>query len=79
MKLDKHTATNLRIAFTIYSQGRNGSYWLDKAQHDWEQRTGGEPICDEVWREVRAMVANEFPEVVSSNKKLYEWVFGEVA
>jgi hypothetical protein len=79
MKLDKHTATNLRIAFTIYSQGRNGSYWLDKAQHDWEQRTNGEPIPGEVWREVREMVAKEFPEVVGSNKKLYEWLHGEVA
>lgn len=79
MKLDKHTATNLRIAFTIYSQGRNGSYWLNKAQHDWEQRTGGEPISGEVWQEVREMVAKEFPEVVSSNKKLYEWLHGEVA
>jgi hypothetical protein len=76
MKLDKHTATNLRIAFTIYSQGRNGSFWLDKAQHDWRERTNGETIPDEVWQEVREMVSKEFPEMVSSNKKLCEWLNG---
>jgi len=75
MNLDLHTATNLRIAFTIYGQGKDGSFWLDKAQRDWETRNNGQTIPDSTWAEIRQMIAGEFSELLSRNPKLWRWVY----
>jgi hypothetical protein len=69
MKLDERTKNTLRIAFTIYGQNKDGMYWLDKAQQQWQQ----EPT-EEVWNEVRELLNTEFRSVLMNNHKLYKWV-----
>jgi len=76
MQLDRTTANYLRIAFTIYGQGKNGAYWLNKAATEWQTRHNGQPIPDQVWNDIRATILGEFPALVAEHKKLAEWVNG---
>jgi hypothetical protein len=63
MRLDKQTKTALHIAFRIYDQGKDGQFWLDKANEWWVLRHGEAPVPHEVWVEVMSILASEYPNL----------------
>lgn len=74
MRLTDRMAQQLRIAFSIYARGKDGSFWFARAEREWRATYGDIDVTPEVWDEVLALLADEFPSLL--NSKVREGIEG---
>lgn len=66
MRITNRIRTQLRIAFTTYANGKNGTFWLNLAEREWRATYGDIDVPAETWNEVREMLEIEFPALLTS-------------
>ena len=66
MRLTNRIRRQLRIAFSIYDKGKNGTFWLNLAEREWQVTYGDIDVPAETWNEVQEMLEIEFPALLTS-------------
>jgi hypothetical protein len=72
--LDQKTKNTLRIAFTIYNNGKDGSFWLEKACQHWNELYGTTDVHTNVWEEITQLIDMEFSQLKNKHPRLANWV-----